>query len=466
MDGLISDPSIVEAKATGFVLFCNHRWVESNELKRSIEGLYAQFTKSKPLIYVSIHVPPHEVDVNVHPSKKQVALLHQEKIYESIIEVLRKVLDKIGRTFERSSVNVTENPYKRKRTRVEKDTEKPPVLKTSKSQLSQTAVQSKNKIRTSTSAPSGAIEPFLISPEKQGDEGKMIHEDSCPMSKPIDMNNPGAFARRCTCTTVVRVPLTVSAAVPKIATTECTYKSIKSLRNRITKNAHEDWRQKMRKQAIFVGIISDQRCLVQCGLELQQWHFERLAQLLFTQLTLLQFGGMTKANFKAVIDVNRVVGQLLELEDLLDGSVAKEEIKGILEVRESHNNLADQVAECLFEHSEMLEEYFNITFRRQSGKSIVLESLPLILPGHAPNPSGLSLFLLRLATKVNWETEKACFLDVSRELGLYYGTGCRKQLQHKIFPGICQLLNPPKDEVDNCFQVVTQLSTLYKAFER
>lgn len=51
--------------------------VECSALKRAIEIVYAATLPkaSKPFIYMSIILPPEHVDVNVHPTKKEVNFL-------------------------------------------------------------------------------------------------------------------------------------------------------------------------------------------------------------------------------------------------------------------------------------------------------------------------------------------------------------------------------------------------------
>lgn len=50
------------------------RLVECGSLKRAIEIVYAATLPkaSKPFIYMSIKLPPEHVDVNVHPTKREV----------------------------------------------------------------------------------------------------------------------------------------------------------------------------------------------------------------------------------------------------------------------------------------------------------------------------------------------------------------------------------------------------------
>jgi DNA mismatch repair protein MLH1 len=503
LTGLVSDPSFSIGK-TKFVMFCNNRWVESNQLKRSLETLYQEFAKSnKAILYLSIHVDPAEVDVNVHPSKQQVALLHQDEIYETIVTCVREVLENAGRTFQSIESPISSTTSKRRK-RTENDSNNdqistkeshelstwstPPVNKLARTQSQSQA--SHTKVRVTTAAPSGAIEPFLCSlqPPKtslsasssmSSTEIVKDHEPNCRLFE-INLNQPGAFAERCTCINLVRTlpeRTVLFSKVPKIVQTSCSYKSIQSLRNRFqTKHVDEKWKQRLRKEAVYVGRLSEQRILVQCGVELQSWHIEGLAQGLFQQLVLTQFGGLVRASIPS-IEIAVVVGQLLELEDLLSSSSHStcdltHDPMSHLSVRETHQHLAQQVATCLLDHADMLREYFSIGIEMKSdskeGSTIYLTALPEIIPNHKPHPSGLPLFLLRLATEVNWEEEKPCFWQISTELGSYYGTlqyVPDEDLRHVLFPTVCQVFMPSKHSSDY-FQVVTDLTALYKAFER
>lgn len=55
-------------------LLFSDRLVDCTALKRAIEIVYAATLPkaSKPFIYMSIVLPPEHVDVNVHPTKREV----------------------------------------------------------------------------------------------------------------------------------------------------------------------------------------------------------------------------------------------------------------------------------------------------------------------------------------------------------------------------------------------------------
>lgn len=63
-----------------------------------------------------------------------------------------------------------------------------------------------------------------------------------------------------------------------------------------------------------------------------------------------------------------------------------------------------------------------------------LHSLPLLLDNYVPDMSGLPMYALRLATEVDWDSEKDCFETFARETAKFYQF-------HKNFIGINALDN-------------------------
>lgn len=61
------------------VLFINGRCVECGALKRGAEAVYASLMPRapKPWMFLDVKLPPRQVEVNVHPTKREVGFLHQ-----------------------------------------------------------------------------------------------------------------------------------------------------------------------------------------------------------------------------------------------------------------------------------------------------------------------------------------------------------------------------------------------------
>ena len=60
----------------------------------------------------------------------------------------------------------------------------------------------------------------------------------------------------------------------------------------------------------------------------------------------------------------------------------------------------------------MLDDYFCLEIDEEGN----LLSIPQLLDGYIPYFGGLPIFLLRLATEVDWEDEEGCFDNVAEEL--------------------------------------------------
>ena len=73
----LTRPNTVQAKKNLFLLFVNNRLVESDKIKRIIDTTYSMYQPKggySYFVYMALSVKPELVDVNVHPTKKQVII--------------------------------------------------------------------------------------------------------------------------------------------------------------------------------------------------------------------------------------------------------------------------------------------------------------------------------------------------------------------------------------------------------
>lgn len=93
MHGYISNANY-SVKKLQFLLFINHRLVDSSALRKAIETLYEAYIpkNSHPFVYVSLEIAPRNVDVNVHPTKHEVHFLHEDSIIEAIQKAFEEKL--------------------------------------------------------------------------------------------------------------------------------------------------------------------------------------------------------------------------------------------------------------------------------------------------------------------------------------------------------------------------------------
>ena len=82
------------AKKPHFLLFINKRLVESSSLKRALDDVYATMLPkgAHPFVYLSLRLPPAALDVNVHPTKREVFFLHQERLVAAVQAIVREKL--------------------------------------------------------------------------------------------------------------------------------------------------------------------------------------------------------------------------------------------------------------------------------------------------------------------------------------------------------------------------------------
>jgi len=101
-DAVVSNANY-SVKKTTLLLFINHRAVESSTIKKALEQLYSAFLPKggHPFVYLSLEIEPQRVDVNVHPTKREVNFLNEDEITEKICEEIREQLGTVdnSRTF-------------------------------------------------------------------------------------------------------------------------------------------------------------------------------------------------------------------------------------------------------------------------------------------------------------------------------------------------------------------------------
>jgi DNA mismatch repair protein MutL len=93
--GLIGNRVLAQSSRQYVTLFVNGRWVQSRPFQEALEqGYRGLLSKGKhPLLVLFLEVPPHEVDVNVHPGKLEVHLLQEQAIATALTQAIKTVLE-------------------------------------------------------------------------------------------------------------------------------------------------------------------------------------------------------------------------------------------------------------------------------------------------------------------------------------------------------------------------------------
>ena len=92
--GLVGTPEQSRANRTGVSLFVNGRWVQHRAVGVAVEEAYRGLLMEGrfPIAVVFLDVPPGEVDVNVHPNKREVRLSHEGDAFSSVQHAVREAL--------------------------------------------------------------------------------------------------------------------------------------------------------------------------------------------------------------------------------------------------------------------------------------------------------------------------------------------------------------------------------------
>ncbi|KAK1554373.1 hypothetical protein Q3G72_011299 [Acer saccharum] len=367
MDGFISNSNYV-AKKTTMVLFINDRLVECSALKRAIEIVYAATLPkaSKPFIYMSIVLPPEHVDVNVHPTKREVSLLNLEVIIEKIQSVVESKLrdSDEARTFQEQTVETSPCAPSSK----SKDLP-------SGSKLQKVPVN--KMVRTDSSDPAGRLHAYL-------------------QTKPLNH-----LAKD---TNLTAVRSSVRQRRNPNETADLT--SIQELIDNIDGNCHSGLLDIVRN-CTYIGMADDVFALLQYNTQLYLANVVNLSKELMYQQALRRFAHFNAIQLSDPAPLSELIILALKEEDLDPESSENDDLK---------EKIAEMNTELLMQKVEMLEEYFGIKIDTHGN----LSRLPVILDQYNPDMDRLPEFVLCLGNDVEWEDEKKCFQVIAAAIGNFY----------------------------------------------
>lgn len=380
-DGLVSNANY-SSKKTTLLLFINHRSVDSTAVKRAVEQTYATFLPKggKPFVYLSLEIDPARVDVNVHPTKREVNFLNEEEIIELVGDEIRTRLGKVdtSRTFITQSLlsgGKTPSISKSNTVPEESSASKPFAQRPSTAKASTQKPYENNLVRTD--AKSRKITSMLPPAQRPSSPSHEVTSDG--MEYEYTDKEP----------------------------TICRLTTVKDLRASVRENMHNELTDIFANHT-FVGIVDPRKRIVamQGGVKLFLVDYGMVAAEYFYQLGLTDFGNFGAIRFNPPLD----------LRELLEIGVAHERALAPNDENDfDWDAVVPAVAEQLLARKEMLAEYFALEISVDGE----LLSMPLMMKGYMPSVAKLPNFLLRLGPHVDWTDEKACFQSFLRELASF-----------------------------------------------
>lgn len=436
--GLTSNANY-HVKRTTILLFINHRSVDSSAIRKAIEQTYSLFLPKggHPFVYLSLEIEPSRVDVNVHPTKREVHFLNEDEIIELVCDEIKSQLAKVdtSRTFHVQTI-LPGAGIPTISASTDRDGFSQPKTPASKKPYENNLVRTDSRMRKITSMlPIADFE----NPQPPGEMDGITyeHED--------------------------REPVQIRLA------------SIKTLRAQVRDTMHETLTEVFACHT-YVGLVDERRrlCAIQAGVKLYLVDYGLACNELFYQLGLTDFG-----NFGRI-----VLDPAPKLMDLLLVG-AEVEVENAHKRSEDHldaSQVAGKVHKQLVSRRELLLEYFALEIDDDG----LLISLPLMIKGYLPSFAKLPRFLIRLGPFVDWDEEQACFHTFLTELAAFYVpeqlptsesaggneddvSSKRKQLElvleNVLFPAFRSQLVATEGMLRGVVEVA-DLKGLYRVFER
>ncbi|KAI5463438.1 hypothetical protein BGZ63DRAFT_422791 [Mariannaea sp. PMI_226] len=442
-------------KKTTLLLFINHRCVESTHIKKALEQMYVNFLPKQghPFIYLNLEIDPARVDVNVHPTKREVHFLNEDEIIQAICEHIESKLAAVDTS--RTFMTQTLLPGV-----------KPPV---------------ESPLPDSDATPSRGT-PLTKRPRRNSND--LVRTDTAErkitsmFSRSTAAQSPASVDRA---EQPVAVPEKIDYELVDKESVTCRLSSIKELRAEVREEMHNELTEIFASHT-FVGIVDDQRRLaaIQGGVKLYLVDYGHVCYEYFYQLGLTDFGNFGTICLKPSLDLRQLLRMAAEAEKSAVSSPDED-----FDVEK----LVERVANQLIERREMLQEYFSLEISPLGE----LVSIPLLIKGYTPPLIKLPQFLLRLGPNVNWGEEKGCFETFLRELSTMYvpeslpvlpgdeeslraedipeelrqrRQNVRYAVQNLFFPAFKSRLVATNSLMESGVLEVASLKGLYRVFER
>lgn len=452
-EGLVSSANH-SAKRTTLLLFINHRSVESSAIKKAIEHTYSTFLPKggHPFVYLSLEIDPARVDVNVHPTKREVNFLNEEEIIEIICDEIRTRLGKVdtSRTFLTQCLLSTKRPAV---AGADSGADGIPLI-TADGRMTQRGPSQ----RAATQKPY---------------ENNLVRVDS-RVRKITSMLPPGERASSPSKVTDEQAPENMEYVYTEKEPTICRLTTVKDLRAEVREDIHNNLTDIFAKHT-FVGVVDDRRRIaaIQGGVKLFLVDYGMVSNEYFYQLGLTDFGNFGAIRFQPPLHLRELLRIAADHERDVSGDAEDMDWEEVVTM----------VYDQIINRRDMLAEYFAMEVSEDGD----LSSIPLLMKGYTPSMAKMPNFLLRLGPHVDWNDEKRCFQSFLRELASFYVpeslppqakegededeqiASCRKQLaravEYALFPAFKARLIATRGLLKGVVEVA-DLKGLYRVFER
>ena len=431
------------------IIFVNGRLVENKEIRNALKQLYSSvyLSKSKnPFVFLSICIGSEDVDVNYHPSKKEILFKKSDDIAAIICS---KLEDKI----KSASCILTGNP-KNSPLVISPIT---PVTTMYTSSPHSHSTKTPIRYRTMSDHSAQRIDTFLYREENSlsSVKRKLESDLTATTEKRLQSHAPLELGKiQCdmdNSTPEVRIdsdPYNLCSFISKLPISERSFK---------------EWFSKV----IYVGLFEESSCFIQYDLNLLELKFRDVSISYFEH----QLASMIYRDRKS----------LLRLVELDLKTLIKDALR-YLTIAESDHELARILGfYCqLSEQNLLILKSLGLSFDRDRMNLITIPDL--IDNKLMPSEISLGIMLVRLSSEYEWylkdETESILFIIREIALCLSFVDHLNlpekdSYLRHSLFPSIKSYFRESKsiaNESSNSFiglyRKLVDVPTLFRTFER
>ncbi|KAF4524963.1 hypothetical protein B566_EDAN014480 [Ephemera danica] len=207
---------------------------------------------------------------------------------------------------------------------------------------------------------------------------------------------------------VAKVPASTSVTTPNSPSLDrrvISLSSILEMKSEIESNCHTALKEVFKAHSFVGCVLKEKMSFIQYATKLYMCDMSRILEEFFYQLLTYDFGNFGVMRFTEPLSIEECALIALSNKD-----------SGWEESHGPKDELAKVISGFLTKKAPMLLDYYSMEID-ETGK---IHTIPLVLERYVPSIVGLPMLMVRMATDVEWEDEKECFVTLNRELARFY----------------------------------------------
>eukprot|EP00923_Selenidium_pygospionis_P034096 GHVN01059592.1.p1 GENE.GHVN01059592.1~~GHVN01059592.1.p1 ORF type:complete len:798 (+),score=152.89 GHVN01059592.1:2795-5188(+) len=513
--GLVSNPNFSSRRGTS-IFFINNRAIDCPALKRALEQVYEDLLPrgQKSWLYISLNLPPSTVDVNVHPSKREVHFLNELEIIKAVQTNLLKALEDCSEsrtyTLKSAALKPIKNGAEEEEVETVDDSFSPAMGELMEGgdtpQQKKSVVEERTARRSMRASPSIGIEVDSgVSRKRKFQDGEPTGTGGTFLNPTRVRTDANQSTLACFVRTRTHTDENLETSVDNVEQKKTHTQAEQPLLNNLTQNPLSEVRTqtvsgsdaleidsvqniisgfkrygggeatRMLTDCVWVGCVDERLGLLQHGSKLCLVDMITVGRECVFQCIMQRFGRLPVFTFSEPLPVcELVVAAMLNPDgsyELKDGEVDEESIQSAGEL----------MAKTVVKFKEMLKDYFSIEIKDDG----CVHGFPRCLGGYFPGAVLLPQFFLHLAADVNWHSEIDALTSIANFLAEYFCSPkpAKKMRDAKSVDVGSEVIElgetlhrainqnrmyyvPRRFLKDGTISVLTSLERLYRIFER